>query len=99
MTSVEELAPDEAPYAMYRQKVWKRVAVLFAGPGMNFVVGLVLIYAIAIVWGLPNLHPDTRAVVGETCLCHTASREGSAAQVRRTRGRACGCRPVSGPAT
>ena len=52
---------------MYRQKVWKRVAVLFAGPGMNFVVGLVLIYAIAIVWGLPNLNPDTRAVIGETC--------------------------------
>ncbi|MGB8503600.1 M50 family metallopeptidase [Mycobacterium sp.] len=67
MTSVEQLAPDEVPYAMYRQKVWKRVAVLFAGPGMNFVVGLVLIYAIAIVWGLPNLNPDTRAVIGETC--------------------------------
>ncbi|HEX9174617.1 MAG TPA: M50 family metallopeptidase [Mycobacterium sp.] len=67
MTSVEELKPDEVPYAMYRQKVWKRVAVLFAGPGMNFVVGLVLIYAIAIVWGLPNLNPDTRAVIGETC--------------------------------
>ncbi len=33
MTSVEELAPDEQPHAMYKQKVWKRVAVLFAGPG------------------------------------------------------------------
>ena len=33
MTSVEELAPEDRPYAMYRQKVWKRVAVLFAGPG------------------------------------------------------------------
>ena len=30
MTSVEELAPDERPYAMYRQKTWKRVAVLAA---------------------------------------------------------------------
>ena len=66
MTSVEELAPDERPYAMYRQKVWKRVAVLFAGPGMNFVIGLVLLYAIAIIWGLPNLHPPTAAIVGET---------------------------------
>ena len=66
MTSVEELKPDEAPYAMYRQKVWKRVAVLFAGPAMNFIIGLVLIYAIAMMWGLPNLHPDTRAVIGET---------------------------------
>jgi len=66
MTSVEELKPDEVPYAMYRQKVWKRAAVLFAGPGMNFLIGLVLIYAIAVVWGLPNLHPPTTATVGET---------------------------------
>jgi len=66
MTSVEELEPDEQPYAMYKQKTWKRVAVLFAGPGMNFLIGLVLIYSIAVVWGLPNLHPPTTAVVGET---------------------------------
>ncbi|HUM00441.1 MAG TPA: M50 family metallopeptidase, partial [Mycobacterium sp.] len=66
MTSVEELKPDEEPYAMYKQKAWKRVAVLFAGPAMNIIIGLVLIYSIAVIWVLPNLHPDTRAVVGET---------------------------------
>jgi len=66
MTSIEELAPEEADRAMYKQKVWKRVVVLFAGPGMNFVVGLVLVYFIALTWGLPNLHPDTRAVIGQT---------------------------------
>ena len=66
MTSVEELAPEDEPHAMYKQKTWKRVAVLFAGPAMNFIIGLVLIYAIAVAWGLPNLHPPTRAIVGET---------------------------------
>jgi membrane-associated protease RseP (regulator of RpoE activity) len=66
MTSVEELAPEDRQHAMYRQKVWKRVAVLFAGPGMNFIIGLVLLYGIAIAWGLPNLHPPTAAIVGET---------------------------------
>lgn len=66
MTSVDELAPEDRPYAMYKQKVWKRVAVLFAGPAMNFVIGLVLIYGIAVVWGLPNLHQPTTAIVGET---------------------------------
>jgi membrane-associated protease RseP (regulator of RpoE activity) len=66
MTSVEELSPDERDRAMYKQKTWKRAAVLFAGPGMNFIVGLALIYAIAVIWGLPNLNPDTRAVVGQT---------------------------------
>jgi membrane-associated protease RseP (regulator of RpoE activity) len=66
MTSVEELRPEDDPYAMYKQKTWKRVAVLFAGPAMNFIIGLVLIYGIAVVWGLPQLHPPTTAVVGET---------------------------------
>jgi membrane-associated protease RseP (regulator of RpoE activity) len=66
MTSIEELAPQDEPYAMYKQKTWKRVAVLFAGPAMNFLIGLVLIYGIAVTWGLPNLHPPTKATVGET---------------------------------
>src|SRR6201992_2820167 len=66
MTSVEELQPDERDRALYKQKTWKRVAVLFAGPGTNFVIGPVLIYAIAVIWGLPNLHPPTTAIVGET---------------------------------
>jgi membrane-associated protease RseP (regulator of RpoE activity) len=66
MTSVDEVAPEDRRYAMYRQKVWKRVAVLFAGPAMNFIIGLVLIYGIAVVWGLPNLHQPTSAMVGET---------------------------------
>lgn len=66
MTSVDEIAPQDEPYAMYKQKVWKRVAVLFAGPAMNFIIGLVLIYGIAVTWGLPNLHPPTTAVIGET---------------------------------
>ena len=66
MTSVDEIAPADEPYAMYKQKVWKRVAVLFAGPAMNFIIGLVLIYGIAVTWGLPNLHQTTTAVIGET---------------------------------
>jgi membrane-associated protease RseP (regulator of RpoE activity) len=76
MTSVEELAPEDRPYAMYRQKVWKRVAVLFAGPGMNFIIGLALIYGIAIAWGLPNLNQPTNAMVGETaCVASQISKE------------------------
>lgn len=76
MTSVEELAPEDRPYAMFRQKVWKRVAVLFAGPAMNFVIGLVLIYAIAVIWGLPNLNPPTSAIVGKTgCVAAQISKD------------------------
>ena len=74
MTSVEELEPDEYDRAMYKQKTWKRVAVLFAGPGMNFVIGLVLIYAIAVFWGLPNLHPS--AVIGQTACAASEYKQG-----------------------
>jgi membrane-associated protease RseP (regulator of RpoE activity) len=80
MTSVDELSPDERPYAMYKQKVWKRVAVLFAGPGMNFVIGLLLIYALAVIWGLPSLHQDTRAVVGQTACVAPEIAKGQLAQ-------------------
>jgi membrane-associated protease RseP (regulator of RpoE activity) len=66
MTAIDEIAPEDQRYAMYKQKTWKRVLVLFAGPAMNFVIGLVLIYAIAVIWGLPNLHPPATAIVGET---------------------------------
>ncbi|OBJ53173.1 RIP metalloprotease [Mycobacterium sp. 1423905.2] len=76
MTPVEDLDPDERDRAMYKQATWKRVAVLFAGPGMNFVICLVLIYAIAVIWGLPNLHPPTKAVVGETGCVATETAQG-----------------------
>ncbi len=76
MTSVEELAPDEHERAMYKQKTWKRAAVLAAGPGMNFTIGLILIYAIAVIWGLPNLNPPTTAIVGETgCVAAQISKD------------------------
>lgn len=76
MTSIEELAPDEHERAMYKQKTWKRAAVLAAGPGMNFVIGLVLIYAIAVIWGLPNLNAPTTAIVGETgCVAAQISKD------------------------
>jgi membrane-associated protease RseP (regulator of RpoE activity) len=74
MTSVEELRPDEQDRAMYKQKTWKRAAVLFAGPGANFVIGLVLIYLIAVIWGLPNLHPT--AVIGQTTCAASEVKQG-----------------------
>ena len=40
--------------------------VAAAGPAMNFVIGLVLIYGMALFWGLPNLHPQPGAYVAET---------------------------------
>ena len=76
MTAIDEIAPEDQPYAMYRQKTWKRVLVLFAGPAMNFVIGLVLLYGMALFWGLPNLHPQPAAYVAETsCVAPQLSKD------------------------
>jgi membrane-associated protease RseP (regulator of RpoE activity) len=76
MTSIDEIAPEDSRYAMYKQKTWKRTAVLFAGPGMNFIVGLVILYGIALHWGFPNLHPQQVAYVTETsCVAPQISKD------------------------
>src|SRR4029078_10805302 len=35
MTSVDEIAPEDRPYAMYKQKTWKRTAGPAAVPARN----------------------------------------------------------------
>jgi len=76
MTAIDEIAPEDERYAMYKQETWKRVLVLFAGPAMNFVIGLVLIYGMALMWGLPNLHPQPAAYVAETsCVAPQLSKD------------------------
>jgi membrane-associated protease RseP (regulator of RpoE activity) len=84
MTAIDEIAPEDQPYAMYRQKTWKRVTVLFAGPAMNFVIGLVLIYGMALFWGLPNLHPQPAAYVSETSCVATEVSKGQMGQCTGT---------------
>lgn len=74
MTALDELAPDEIDRAMYRQKTWKRLVVMMGGIGMNFVLGFVLIFVLAVGWGLPNLDPG--AVVAETpCVAPTQNED------------------------
>lgn len=62
MTALDELEPDEHDRAMYKQKTWKRLVVMSGGIAMNFLLGIVLIYGLAVTGGLPNT--DNRAVVG-----------------------------------
>jgi regulator of sigma E protease len=46
MTPTEEIPPEVAHRAYYRQPVWKRLVVIGAGPAMNVLV------AFAILWGV-----------------------------------------------
>jgi regulator of sigma E protease len=66
--SVEELRDGLSSDAYWRQRTWKRVAVIFAGPGVNIVVAIVLI-ALGYLVGVPgdpnrtvkNVQADTPA--------------------------------------
>ncbi|MFD4366553.1 M50 family metallopeptidase [Rhodococcus sp. NPDC058521] len=64
MTAIDELAPDEEDRAMYKKATWRRLVVMSGGIAMNFLLGLVLIYGLAVGWGLPNLDRPETAVVG-----------------------------------
>src|SRR2546423_4234665 len=43
---IETLPPDIAKRAYYNQPVWKRVAVIVAGPGVNIVIAFALFWAV-----------------------------------------------------
>lgn len=64
MTTHDEVAPEDESRAMYKQKPWKRLVVLVAGPAMNLILGFALIVIMAIAWGLPSLNETLPAKVG-----------------------------------
>ena len=73
MTAIDVLEPDEIDRAMYRQKTWKRLLVMMGGIWMNFLLGFVLIFILAVGWGLPQL--TAGAVVAETPCVTTTQNE------------------------
>ncbi len=64
MTTHDELAPEDESRAMYKQKSWKRIVVLAAGPAQNLILGFALIVIMALAWGLPSLSESLPAKVG-----------------------------------
>jgi regulator of sigma E protease len=51
MTPREEIAPEIAHRAYYRQPVWKRIVVIAAGPAMNIVIAFVILWALFLAHG------------------------------------------------
>jgi regulator of sigma E protease len=58
MNPNERIPPEIAHRAYYRQPVWKRITVIFAGPFMNFVIAFAIIWALLLSNGI--FHPDIR---------------------------------------
>jgi regulator of sigma E protease len=50
------VAPEDLPRSFMRQPVWKRIAVLFAGPGFNFLFAIVA-YWVLLMAGVPGVKP------------------------------------------
>ena len=72
MTAMDEIGEDERPYAMVYKPWWQRIFVLSGGVLMNILVGLVVLYAVAVTAGLPDPDADYTPTVAKTA-CVPAS--------------------------
>src|ERR1700742_3337340 len=61
MNPAEEIPPEHAHRAYYRQAVWKRIVVIAAGPAVNIVLAFVILWAVFLAIGTPGAPP----VVGQ----------------------------------
>ncbi len=52
MNPEEEIEPEVADRAYYRQPVWKRIVVIAAGPAVNIVLALIIFFTLAAGFGL-----------------------------------------------
>ena len=95
MTALEELPdPTDRRRAFFRFPVWQRVVVLSAGSLTHFIVGVLLIYAMAVSTGLPILDPPPApAVVSQVSQCVTVQADGSCRPGAPAPARDAGLRP------
>jgi regulator of sigma E protease len=68
---IREIRDALSPEAYWRQRAWRRVAVIFAGPGTNLLFALVLFTALFMVGG-----GKATATVGEVLTHHPAAKTG-----------------------
>ena len=76
MSPHEEIAPELLPRAYYNQPVWKRIVVIAAGPAVNIVVAILIVWGILLSTGQQTNLPS-HSVAG-------VDRGGAAAQVLKT---------------
>jgi len=66
MTALDPIDADEQARAFFRKPTWQRVVVLSAGSVTHFMIGALLLYVLAVGWGLPT-QPAPTAVGTVTC--------------------------------
>jgi membrane-associated protease RseP (regulator of RpoE activity) len=78
MTGMDPVTVEEAPRAFFRKPTWQRVVVLSAGSVAHFIIGVFIVYVLAVTAGLTIISDDPRAIpatVGSTaCVPPTQDR-------------------------
>jgi regulator of sigma E protease len=74
---LQRVAEDADPRAYWRLAVWRRIAIIFAGPGVNIAAAF-LILAGFFLWGIPQLEPTRQvaAVVADSPAAQAGLRSG-----------------------
>jgi regulator of sigma E protease len=63
MNPEEKVPPEHEARAYYRQKVWKRIVVVAAGPAVNIVLAFVILFAVRASMGTPEPNQSVESVV------------------------------------
>lgn len=62
MNPEEEIPPEHVHRAYYRQKVWKRIVVVAAGPAVNIVLAFAILFAVFKVGGLEEIDQSVGSI-------------------------------------
>jgi regulator of sigma E protease len=62
MNPEEEVPPEHAHRSYYRQKVWKRIVVVAAGPAVNIVLAFLILFGVYLAAGKPQIEQSVGAV-------------------------------------
>ncbi len=74
-----QVAPDDLPRAFNRQSVWRRFAIVAAGPAANFLLAIAL-YAALFVSGVQELKPIAGAPAADSIAAAAGVRNGDIVQ-------------------
>lgn len=65
MTAMDPVTEEEMPHAMVKKPAWQRIAVLSGGIVMNILIGVVIIFGVAVSSGIRNPYADFTPKVGQ----------------------------------
>lgn len=62
MNPAEDIPPEVAHRAYYRQAPWKRIVVILAGPVMNVIIAFLIFWALSVFQGVPEVNKTVDSV-------------------------------------